>query len=579
MLSGTKKPKTLKKKKKSAVERLTEAGHAASQKIEIATGSELVFATINDLVNYDENKYIETLKAINVVVDRDAYKKLSTPRNREELWNAIRVTTGYEIPWKAASPGNNAPFEYVSSVFFRDDAFSICMGPRTGGKTLVVALTDFTTLRWLGSRGDAIEITHAAAENHQAAQLKKYIEQFIAREKDRFHVSVVTNERLQVTQKKIKLDNGNIWYIISGTPAGVNSHHPEIASFDEIEWWPLEALDQSWYCPVGRGGREAVWTGTSTRQRPGGAMYQLVKSVEDATDKRGLKLYKFDIFDVMQRCVTCKALDDHPHGSDEQREESCALWKYCHGKIGINSRGFKPRKEVEAALRAAPHRFEVQMLCKKPDTGSTILGPYILQKPMEAGGHEIPGFRYQPNYPWYLLHDPAEGNLSVGLFVQIYEGVILIFDMVAVRCKTIPEFKEAFYAKWKTELNLPPPELIIVDPHKPDSVQDWKNGTKYASEPKFRKYKAASPKMPRANGNEEIVITLNRVMEYFSDRRIFYEPTRCAEFIEQGVNVYSYKQDKTGAITEYTPAKAGSDYIDPLRYGVVWVEANKGKLK
>lgn len=567
-----------KKKKKSAADRLFETAQETSRIKEQEQQSQLVLATMADLAGHDPDKYIEALKTITILDDRQSYKKLHNPRNREELWEAIRIISGYEIPWKAATPGNQAPFEYVASVFFREDPFSICMGPRTGGKTLIVALTDYTTLRFGGGPGDPVEITHAAAETHQAVQLKKYIEQFIGRERMRYEVSVVTNERLQVTQKKVRLDNGNIWYIISGTPQGVNSHHPEIASFDEIEWWPLEALDQSWYCPVGRGGRGPVWTGTSTRQRPGGAMYQLVKSVEDATDEKGMRLFKFDIFDVMQRCVTCKAIDEHPHGTDAQRKKSCALWDYCHGQIGINSRGFKPRSEVEHALKAAPHKFEVQMLCRKPDTGNSILAPFVNKYDYNDGGHEATGFKFDKSLPWYLWHDPAEGKLSVGLFVQVLEGTIVIFNMLAVQCSTVSEFKKEFHKLWHDKLNLPPPASVVVDPHRPDAVVDWKAGTKYYSDPQFMSYKAESPKMPRGENNTEIMITLGRVIEFFSNRRIFYEPVACAEFIDKGVDVYSYKQDKSGNITEYVPTKAGSDYIDPLRYGVVWVDSNKERF-
>lgn len=137
-----------------------------------------------------------------------------------------------------------------------------------------------------------------------------------------------------VTRKSTKYDievedNHNYFtasnVLISNSMRGISGQHPVRLNLDEIEFWPWDAIEQTWAVPQDKNGYRKTWSGFSTRQRSFGSMSKLVNL---ATEKdSAIKLYQWNVFEIMQRCPTCLCIKGGKVVSEP--EKKCFLWNDC----------------------------------------------------------------------------------------------------------------------------------------------------------------------------------------------------------------------------------------------------------
>lgn len=490
------------------------------------------------------------------------------PKTPSELWHAVNLTFGFKVPLTSTHPDFNAPFEWYLKVFFNRVEDSVALASRGSGKTLMssslVGLSSMTR--------PAYKAVHAGGTQVQAQVASGYLQDFY----DMDHL------RPYFASKPAKFSaqwhNRSNWKIVTGSMKGVSGQHPNLLTLDEIEFWEIEALTQTFEVPVKRDEYERVWSAFSTRQRSYGAMNWLV----DEAPKRGFSLYQWTVFEVMQPCVTCEAIDKEPHGDDMAREKVCVLWDACKGERAKKAQGWLPLEDArKKCIRLGGPRgreWQTQGLCNRPSSHGLVLHNFVHDYKPEGN---YTRWTYVSELPWYAIHDPAEGKKSVIYFVQSFEGCTYVFDeLVDQACADVTAAKQDFWEHCQ-RMGYPDPAVLVVDPHRTDAVATWKQGSK-SGVGILHKYNADVPDISETSGVTQLLYkTIELLRQAIEDggrnRRLYVNPEYCPKCI-RGIKEYHYPTDPvTNEITSDNPDKAYSDEVDPLRYWEMYRLTKLGK--
>lgn len=636
---------------------------------------------------------------------KDQALRHDCPSNARELHGCIKILFGIYVPWVATTPDANAPFEWISNVFFGKSPLSFAIGARNSGKTHGASMLHYL----LNTFKPGYMSRHAGANREQASVAAAYLRLFAS---DTSLGSVFDKQKVGKSEATWK--NLSNYKILTGSTAGVSGNHPVAAFWDEIEFWKVEALEQSWYVPSSYGRYDKLWVAMSTRQRclPGytriitedglqkisrivntryagkvksfnvttgtwewkavtgwfrnGSSTEWYKVYLEYTGKgrgceliatgdhyvyydgvhkkplrdftvgdtlcvpstepygpvpieqvpiarieivetapqvcyditvednhnycngsnilvsnsfgaanwlgdhaaeKGVDLYRWTAFETMQRCRSCIAIDQHPNGTDDERQSVCNLYEDCLGKRGIKSSGWVPREEVckiKKSLSKAAWR--VQGVCDKPSSSGLVLSNFDHEYRIDGGNYTH--FAYQPHLPLYVTHDPAEGKKSCLFFIQLHEGNVYVFDeIIQPECPNTSTTKKAFYEHCR-KMGYADPVVIVVDPRKTDAMADWSTGTP-SGEGLGKRYKAVGPPTDNARGGQLIAQTIEFLRKQIQDgdgiRRFFVNPKTCPGLVK-ALREYHYPTDMNNVITSDTPDKEYSDEIDPIRY-------------
>ena len=496
---------------------------------------------------------VDDLKTINIQIKKDV---LGTgPRNSSELHKCIEILFNVSVPLTATATDTVAPFQWISDVYFGKAVQSFAIGSRLSGKTFGASVLHYL----LNTYRPNYSSRHAAANREQAKVASSYLRGF---GQDEALSSVFDGKP---GNNEATWRNNSNMRVVTGSVAGVSSQHPTAAFWDEIEFWKKEAIEQSWYVPESKNGYNKLWVAMSTRQRSFGCANWLSQNAE----AKGVTIYKWTVFETMQRCRSCRAIDQHPHGNDTDRQSACNLWSDCLGLRGTKSTGWVPLEEVQALKRSlTPESWGVQGVCNRPSSSGLVLVNFEHSYKIEGGNYSH--FVYQPNLPLYSAHDPAEGKKSCQYYIQIHDGCIYVFDEVIIdACPNTSTAKAAFYEHSK-KMGYPDPQLIVVDPRRSDAIADWRQGT-LTGEGIGRKYKAVASPMDEARGGVLIARTIEYLRKQIQDgdgvRRLYVNPKQCPGLVN-AISEYHYPTDMQNIIQSDTPDKEYSDEIDPLRYFV-----------
>lgn len=488
---------------------------------------------------------------------------LHPPRNAEELHTMVRVVYGINIPKTATHPDYNAPFEYFAKIWFSRVEDAVALAARGGGKTLLTSIfADASAGCFPG-----LDIVHAGGTQVQAQVASGYLEDFYGRPP--------LDERFSGRPAAFtaRYRNRSKWKIVTGSMKGVSGQHPAILTLDEIEFWDIEAITQTFEVPVNKNGYKRRWLAFSTRQRSYGAMNWLV----DEAPKRGFHFYQWTTFEMMRPCQTCIAIDQEPHGNDDTRTRACVLWKACKGERARKASGWLTLQEAQKkCIRLGGpegREWQTQGLCNRPSSHGLVL--HNFEKVYGPSGNYTK-WTYMPELPWYAVHDPSEGKKSVILFIQEYDGKTYIFDeLVDPQCADVTQAKKDFWEHCN-RMGYKDPEVVVVDPHRTDAVATWKQGSK-SGVGILKKYNADTPDISEKTGTGQLLrdtveILRRHICDGSQIRRLAINPDYCP-YLNRAISEYHYPTDSvTNEITSDTPDKAYSDEIDPMRYWVMYKE-------
>lgn len=205
-------------------------------------------------------------------------------QNRDLLWVWIKEFLGIAIPRTVITPGHSAPFDFVADYLFGKVTFAVVMANRSGGKTFIFGILA-TILAYLN---DNTEIATVGAIQQQAFKSYEYFQTFSGKFPFGFNID-------SFTMRQSVAKNGSKYQVLAGTMSGVNSPHPQLAFFDEIDLMPWQILQQGLSMPQSKNGVRARTVLTSTRKFAGGVMQRML----DEAVYKGYSVYFWNIWEVV----------------------------------------------------------------------------------------------------------------------------------------------------------------------------------------------------------------------------------------------------------------------------------------
>lgn len=289
------------------------------------------------------------------------------PTTDEELWDAYKDLCGMRIPRVGVCQGHCAPFEFARDVYFElglPDKLAI--GNRGSGKTQIMGATHALNARTKPKH----EGTTVGAVLAQSERCKKYFQ------------AIAKPWRGLYTKMQARLAefrNGAVVEIVVGSITGVNSPHPNLAHFDEVELFRPGVFEEGLNMAQSSNGYRAMNVLTSSWKKSSGFVSQLLDEVAKAAAAgrdAPYQVYRWCVFETTERCpdecARCPYRNvvkgEWPDGSPRSFEQVC---KQGSPEPGVGklkfADGFVAIEDAVARFRKLSRRmWESQQESKKP---------------------------------------------------------------------------------------------------------------------------------------------------------------------------------------------------------------------
>ena len=205
-------------------------------------------------------------------------------KDRPALHAWIKLYMKVNVPNTVIVPGHKSPFDFVADYLFGEVSFAVVLANRSGGKTFIFGILA-SILAYLY---DNTEIATVGAIQQQALKSYEYFQTFSSLFPFGYNIS-------SFTMRSTEAKNGSKYQVLAGTMSGVNSPHPQLAFFDEIDLMPWPILQQGLSMPQTKNGIRARTVLTSTRKFAGGVMQRML----DDAPKKGYLVYFWNIWEVV----------------------------------------------------------------------------------------------------------------------------------------------------------------------------------------------------------------------------------------------------------------------------------------
>lgn len=329
---------------------------------------------------------------------------MQRPASDDELAGYIRAHLGFTLSRRAVCPDHVAPFQFIADAFFGRFERAALLGPRGGGKTRALSIMDWMT----GLFKPNTWMVHVGAIEMQAKRGYDYVKSYV--ENPIYKGSSLMDGRpfeklvLENLASSTRWANGSVLEILPGTMNAVSGPHPNVKIADEVEKWKRPVWQQF----VGMGVAEGLQTiYASTRERRYGLMQEILSNSE----RMGLRVYPFCIWEIMQRCPTCD-------------KAGCILWEHCQGR-GLRAGGHIPRSVViDKFLQSDAETWATQQECLLPGREGLVYQELDDQANFRSDVAE-----YDPELEIELGCDDGYVDPRVMLFIQVKgDGRAVVID-------------------------------------------------------------------------------------------------------------------------------------------------------
>jgi len=279
----------------------------------------------------------------------------------EELLDFVEAFWGLKIPRVKVCPEHNPPAEYVVAAFFEKVQNCVCWANRGGGKTLNGALA--TWLDAIFKAGCETKILGGSLEQSQ----KMY-----AHIKERFatapFISLIKGEMLKTFTSMV--GDGSI-QILTASSKSVRGPHPQKLKLDEVDEMAPEIYEAALFIPQSAKGIKASIQIYSTMHKSFGLMNRVITEAHQS----GYRIFKWCIFDVMERC----------QGRDCQ---VCPLWEDCQGKAKKADGFIRIEDAITKKRMVSKAAWDSEALCLMPSQEGLIykefdLNVHVVSEPLE----------------------------------------------------------------------------------------------------------------------------------------------------------------------------------------------------
>jgi hypothetical protein len=268
----------------------------------------------------------------------------------EDLLDFVEVFWGVRIPRVKVCPEHTPPAEYIVAAFFEEILDCVCWANRSGGKTFNGAL-----VTWLDSvfkSGCETKILGGSGE--QSLRMYEHMKSFITPP----FQPLVEGEALRT---RTHLVNGSNIQILTASTKSVRGPHPQKLKLDEVDEFEDRIYEAALLIPKSARGIRASVQIYSTMHKAYGLMNRVITEAAES----GYRVFKWCVFDVMERC--------------EGRDcDTCELGEDCEGRAR-QADGFYPVEDaISARRKVSRETWESEMLCKMPSHEGLIYKEFDL---------------------------------------------------------------------------------------------------------------------------------------------------------------------------------------------------------
>ena len=484
------------------------------------------------------------------------------PRNDRELWLWIASVLGYQIPWQPVCEHHQAPFQWLADAFFERQERTLTRGSRDSGKTLMYAILDLVNSHFK----PGCQTAHVGSTEKQSKDGYAYL---AGTAKKEGAPGMVQKEPLldylagePIMERTVWKNGSTVIVLTGGSSRSVSGPHPNKGVFDEIDHWKFDILNTALLMPRGRGAVGAQVHLASSQYNSFGTMAGLMVEAP----KRGLAVYEWCLFDVMQQCPHCP---NPPR--DANGRPTCPLHSWqnpftgetellCNGRGARANGHLRYSDAVNKFLLVDPETAALQLLLMGGNRNGLVY-PAFVDEPYPVGHiRELPdgdlrGWRF-----WAGV-DPRTHSV-IEAIAQDPRGNHWYFDEwydeKSTQTRRIEAAKE-MSRRWKKRgVRI---EQFWIDPSMPDEAQDWRESARLPAEAASRHTIIYGVGLTRSG--------LANVMDSNRDGPEIYVSQRCERLrLEWGQLYHLVKSQMTGKFDPDRPADEENHASDAARYAI-----------
>jgi hypothetical protein len=271
-------------------------------------------------------------------------------KDPKELLDFVEAFWGIRVPRAKVCPDHTPPAEYLAAAYFEEILDCVCWANRSGGKTLNGAL-----VTWLDSifkTGCETKILGGSGE--QSLRMYEHIKGFITPP----FQHLVEGEALRT---RTHLVNGSNIQILTASTKSVRGPHPQKLKLDEVDEFEDRIYEAALLIPKSARGIGASVQIYSTMHKAYGLMNKVITEAAES----GYRVFKWCVFDVIEKCV----------GRDCQ---GCELMVDCEGRAR-NADGFYPIEDaISAKRKVSRETWNCEMLCRQPSQEGLVYKEFDL---------------------------------------------------------------------------------------------------------------------------------------------------------------------------------------------------------
>ena len=268
----------------------------------------------------------------------------------DELVDFVETFWDLSLPRVHVCPDHTPPAEYVIDTFFEKVLDCICWANRGGGKTLLGGLATWLDTIFKPECGTKI----LGGSLQQSEKMYHHLTgdgDGWGLVNDHFRY-LVKGDMLASRTSTI---NGSSINILTASSKSVRGPHPQKLKLDEIDEFDPKIYQAALLIPKTKKGLKASVHGYSTMHK----VYGLMKEVITEAAKSGYKIYKWCVFDVMEKCV----------GRDCG---TCELWEDCQGICRKADGFYKIEDAISEKRKVSRDTWLSEMLCFQPSQEGLI---------------------------------------------------------------------------------------------------------------------------------------------------------------------------------------------------------------
>jgi len=352
------------------------------------------------------------------------------PQNEEALYYFCKFILGYDIPRVPICKGHSTPFQFLAESFFYN-VNSLVWSNRSGDKSFLAGLLTF--LRSIFLEKAKTRIIGGSLE--QSDKVYQY-EKIFLESQNGFYRAYLKNEP---TMRRTSYINGSDIEILTASQKSVRGQHVPFLILDEVDEMDRDLFYASLSIPQSMGGIKSCLTILSTQHYAYGTMSEIL----DGYKEKGLKLYKWCFWEIMERC--------------NGECSGCLLLEECgEEKKGLKCQGHYPFFDILEKKRLLSNEYwQSEWCCMGIKREGLVYNEFSKENIAEV--------KFDPTLPVDVSIDPSKGlnPFAVG-FIQEKEGQIRVIDEIYERnllredvCKLIIE---------KVRMNNWSIRNIIIDP-------------------------------------------------------------------------------------------------------------------